>query len=346
MYTKADFRRFTQRTVVLAMCVGTLALTQAMAAEDTASVRAAPNALLSIDQNRSTVVDRIVSEWGDTLAKSNAGISVDQLRATLTGMRSDYLLAASVAGSLDGLRNVVASSLSGTAPVSVKGGAKVLGDSVDDLNYTPVVPCRILDTRGFGGAFAVGGETRSYHGVAGSFAGQGGAASNCNIPANPAALAMNIATVSGANFLTAWPFGIAQPLAATMNPANGLILSNGVIVPMCTPNCAFEFSIFTFGAQVIIDVVGYFAAPVATALQCTTVPSAGTTIAVSSDTLVPLPSCTAGYTRTGSTCTGTSGIPSGYLLETSVAGCLFRNLSSVATYQGVSSAVCCRIPGR
>jgi hypothetical protein len=115
-----------------------------------------PNALLSIDQNRNTVVERVVREWGDALAASDAGITVEQLRATLNGMRADYLLAASVAGSLDGLRKVVASSLVGSAPAVAKVNAKILGDTTDDLVYTPVVPCRILDTRNFGGTFGNG----------------------------------------------------------------------------------------------------------------------------------------------------------------------------------------------
>jgi hypothetical protein len=97
---------------------------------------------------------------------------------------------------------------------------------------------------------------------------------------------------------------------------------------------------------VIVDIVGYFSAPIATALQCTQVSGAATPIPVSSDTLVALPSCAAGYTRTGSQCAGTSGIPSGYLIETNATGCLFRNLSSVATYNATATSTCCRVPGR
>ena len=89
----------------------------------------------------------------------------------------------------------------------------------------------------------------------------GGAASNCGIPANPSAAALSIATIGGGGFLTAWPFGVAHPLASTMNPAPGMILADGALVPLCQPNCGNEFSIFTFGAQVIIDIVGYFRAP-------------------------------------------------------------------------------------
>src|SRR5215471_2027828 len=54
-----------------------------------------PNPLLTIDQNRTTVVDRIVATWGDPLVGDAAGLNKDDLRALLTGLRSDQLLAAS-----------------------------------------------------------------------------------------------------------------------------------------------------------------------------------------------------------------------------------------------------------
>src|ERR1700737_262508 len=108
-----------------------------------------PSALLTIDQNRTTVVDRIVGEWGDRLASSNAGLSRAQLREILNGLRADHLLAASLAGNAEGLRNVVAGALVHTDAAVSPGlmHTKSLGDTGDDLVYTPVVPCRILDTR-------------------------------------------------------------------------------------------------------------------------------------------------------------------------------------------------------
>src|SRR5688572_18041604 len=68
------------------------------------STAIAPNPLLTIDQNRVTVVERIVATWGDALAASVAGRTRDQLQVLLFGLRSDHLLAASLAGSLEGLR--------------------------------------------------------------------------------------------------------------------------------------------------------------------------------------------------------------------------------------------------
>src|SRR5215471_17697644 len=70
-----------------------------------------PNPLLAIDQNRATVVERIVGQWSDALYASNAGFGAAELRQMLSGMRSDHLLAASLAGTLDGLRDVVTKAL-------------------------------------------------------------------------------------------------------------------------------------------------------------------------------------------------------------------------------------------
>ena len=100
------------------------------------------------------------------------------------------------------------------------------------------------------------------------------------------------------------------------------------------------------GAHLAMDVVGYFAAPVATALQCTPVAGTGTPIPVSSDLTVAFPGWAAGYTRTGGSCGGTANIPSGYLVETNTTGCVFRNLSAVAAYNASAISTCCRIPGR
>ena len=118
------------------------------------------NVLLTIDQNRAVVVDRIVVERGDAMRPSGAGITPDQLRAMLMQIRADQLLAASMAGTLDGVRDVIARSLVGTDPInpallqpvsSSKDGAgftKAIGDILGDVVYTPVTPCRLVETRG------------------------------------------------------------------------------------------------------------------------------------------------------------------------------------------------------
>jgi len=51
------------------------------------------------------------------------------------------------------------------------------------LTYTPLNPCRILDTRAAGGGGPLAANvTRTFNGFAANFSTQGGTASNCAIP--------------------------------------------------------------------------------------------------------------------------------------------------------------------
>src|SRR5437667_1511117 len=229
-----------------------------------------PSALLTIDQYRATVVERIVGEWGDRLAMSNAGISSAQLRQILSGLRSDHLLAASLAGSVEGLRDVVSGALVRTdAAVSpALKHTKALGDTTDDLVYTPVVPCRIVDTRlGAGGVFAPQTQRNWLAFSPGGFAAQGGSATNCGIPVRPVAVMFNPTlanTVGGPEFVTFWPSNQARPLAASVNWwGPGAQPANAQIVPLCTGGgCTADFSAYASGqTHVIIDILGYFNRP-------------------------------------------------------------------------------------
>lgn len=237
-----------------------------------ATVReATPNALLAIDQNRATVVKRIVATWGDSLARSPGGLTSAQLNDLLTGMRSDHLLAASLAGSLDGLRGVIAQALTVPTEASAAGSTHAKTVSADaDLAYTPVVPCRLVDTRVIGGPIATN-ASRDYKVwvSSGGFTGQGGDASNCAIPPNPAAVVVNLSAVqaAGTGNLTAWATGGTQPMTSVLNyVGDEFALSNGAIIKVCTPDCVDQLTIGTNGlasapTDVIVDVVGYFMVP-------------------------------------------------------------------------------------
>ena len=137
--TRTAIHRIARKFALLIASVGVVALSGMAGAVDTTSgarpspaIASAvqPNPLLSIDQNRTTVVDRVVADWGDALTESGAGLDTEQLRALLMGLRSDQLLAATLAGSLEGLRNVIATALTANAPVSAGLlHAKAFGDA-------------------------------------------------------------------------------------------------------------------------------------------------------------------------------------------------------------------------
>jgi hypothetical protein len=224
-----------------------------------------PSPLLAIDQNRSTVVERIIGQWGDALYASNAGIGAAELRQMLTGMRSDHLLAASLAGTLDGLRDVMAKALIATGESKASlPRQKSLGDKSDDLVYTPVVPCRILDTRNTSGPL-LAGVTRTFIGYnATSFVVQGGVASNCGVPDGVAALSLNIAAVQpvAAGFIRLWPDNAPMPFASVLNYAAGAFATaTGTIVPVDS-GLNNQFDAWSPAqADFVADVVGYFERP-------------------------------------------------------------------------------------
>lgn len=360
MFTESSLLRITRSAILVAVCGG-LAAPTALALDAQASMRTGPDALLTIDQNRATVIDRIVADWGEALTRSNAGIDSGQLRQLLERMRADHLLAASLAGSLEGLRSVITGAQSGQPKTLGKSDAtiKALGDTADDVVYTPVTPCRLVETRGTYPAVYQGDGTPSHTAVpfnAGEIrnytllGGNGVCLSQLPSGLNPAAVqvqvfAIPVNGVSGD--VEVLPQGSAFGSTATLVFLGNLsFTSAGTTARANQGSNQIGVQVRSGVAHIAMDVVGYFAAPVATAVQCTQVASASTPIAVSSDTLVALPSCAAGYTRTGSNCSGTANVPGGYLVETNTTGCLFRNLSAVATYNATATSICCRIPGR
>lgn len=120
------------------------------------------------------------------------------------------------------------------------------------LNFYTATPCRVADTRSGAGTF--GGPAMH----AGSVRAFPLAQSNCALPANAQAFAVNITAVphGGLQFLTTWPAGAAMPLASTLNSFLGQVVANAAIVPSGTG----AINVFVSNASdVIIDANGYFA---------------------------------------------------------------------------------------
>jgi hypothetical protein len=145
-----------------------------------------------------------------------------------------------------------------------------LGSLTSDLVFTPVTPCRIVDTRNAVGPFT-GGQTRLFDidgltAAATTYVQQGGVATSCNLPfgtLTAAALNVTVTNTAAAGYLTAWGKG-TQPNASVLNWFAGETIANTTIVPV-VPGQGTDFSIYaSTGTDVVIDVVGYFAAPTAT----------------------------------------------------------------------------------
>ncbi|MFO1306622.1 MAG: tail fiber domain-containing protein [Burkholderiales bacterium] len=228
--------------------------------------------LLAIDQNRATVIDKIVREWGGTIASQSGGITADQLRDVLSAMRADQLLAASLAGSADGLRAVVNNAMAGETGAR-SSFAKALGDVSVDVAYVPVTPCRLVETRGTfaavyqgGGAFAPNAiRTYTLQG------GNGVCLSQLPAGAAPTAIQLQvygIPTTSGSGDIEILPQGGTFGSTATLvYLGTNAFTSSAATSLVNTTNNQISVQVRGGGAHVAIDVVGYFRPPSAVAVR-------------------------------------------------------------------------------
>lgn len=147
-----------------------------------------------------------------------------------------------------------------------------LGSLNSDLVFTPVTPCRIIDTRNAAAGIMNAGQSRGFSGKASSYTGQGGAASSCNLPnsTNTAAIVVNFTVVGPATggYITVFPGDAAfVPLAATLNFNAGDVKGNNAVLKLNQTGSGVDFGIYTTSTtHIVADVVGYYAKPVAVPL--------------------------------------------------------------------------------
>jgi hypothetical protein len=240
------------------------------------------------------------------------------------------------------------------APAGVKPRvvARALGSAASDLVYTPVTPCRILDTRVAGGAIA-GTFTRDFNavvGAGGNFSSQGGSATDCGaVAAGQAAVVINLTAVTptGAGFATAYPFGATRPLASSVNYSAGAIVNNSIVVKLPSPLTTKDFTIYTFAtSDFVADIVGYYAPPQATALECTSVSGSPTSVAAGAYASLPTLFCPATYTPTYLFISAGENVLVADSYIAGNAGQIFVRSLSVNAQNVTAKMNCCRVPGR
>ncbi len=129
------------------------------------------------------------------------------------------------------------------------------GTAPAGLQFIPVVPCRVADTRGavgpFGGPAMTAGSWRSF----------GVPQSGCGIPATAQAYSLNVTVVPAGPlvYLTLWPRGQVQPLVSTLNSWGGIVVANAAIVPAGLGGAVSVY--VTDQTDVILDINGYFDSP-------------------------------------------------------------------------------------
>jgi len=226
-----------------------------------------------------------------------------------------------------------------------------LGSTTFDLTYSPLTPCRIVDTRNAGGLIS-GGFNRTFEGRSASgYEDQGGQpGTTCGIPVDATALALNVTVVNPAanGYATVYPANVTMPAASSLNFSTGTNLSNTVLVRL---SAAQQFRIYSHrDAHYVVDVVGYYSPPQATALQCLT--REQFVVVSPSASALASATCDAGYTMSGGGCfwrgsTNSGPIQAGYPAIGSEQVYYCRGTNTTAGDRDLFSRVrCCRVPGR
>jgi hypothetical protein len=126
------------------------------------------------------------------------------------------------------------------------------------LQFYPLTPCRVADTRVGAGFSGTQGPPSLPGGTSRNFA----VAGLCGVPSTAAAYSVNVTVVPTGdvlNYLTTWPTGQAQPWTSTLNSPLGEVVANAALVPAGTNG---DISIYASDAtDVLFDINGYFAAP-------------------------------------------------------------------------------------
>jgi hypothetical protein len=120
------------------------------------------------------------------------------------------------------------------------------------VQFVPVTPCRLVDTRpDRGGSGPIPGRTSESFPIPQ----EGG----CNIPTTAAAYSLNVSVVPQGQlgYLTIWPTGEDQPLVSTLNSIDGRIKADAAIVPAGYQGAITIY--VTNTTNVVLDINGYFA---------------------------------------------------------------------------------------
>jgi hypothetical protein len=230
--------------------------------------------------------------------------------------------------------------------------AAKLGDAAADLVYTPITPCRILDTRVAGGAIA-SNASRDFNAVVGSggnFSSQGGSATDCGaVAAGQAAVVINVVAVTpvAAGFATVYPFGVTRPLASSVNYTPGAIVSNMLVTRLPSPLTTKDFTIYTFAASdFVADIVGFYSPPQATALDCATVSGTPTNVNAGAYASLPTLFCAANYTPVALSISAGENVLVADSYTAGNAGQIFVRSLSANAQNVTAKLMCCRVPGR
>ena len=190
--------------------------------------------------------------------------------------------------------------------------------------------------------------TYASQGGSGTYA-NGDGSTNCGIPSFATAVAVSVSVLSPSTAGVFKLFRNGDPFQT----GNTVIYNTGdygstadLIVTSCQ-TCTEELSIYsTASVHYVLDVIGYFMPPQATALQCMTASGASSNVLPNQYLGLNTVSCPAGYTPTSASISADSNVLFADSYTDSTSGFIYVKSLSTLTQTVSPKLTCCRVPGR
>lgn len=331
------------------------------------AAQAAPAPILNSAQ-RAALVKEIGSRWtASALRSSGGGVEAGAKLSHLASKADDTnLLAAAEMPTYESMLGALQGQPldSPSMAAAMKGDrTNSLGSAIADTVFTPLPAgrCRVADSRAINTPtvpFAVlqinVEDVADYSSQGGNGSTAGNSSTACSLPTGAVAYMVGISVLplGQDGFFKLFETGKAfsEGNTAVYGPTFGA--TNDVVVRSCR-TCTNELSVYSDAStHYVLDVIGYFMAPEATALQCTET-FATQNVTANNAFNFPLPTCPTGYALTGAGCR----TPDFDAAVWAING-LFRQAPGVmaafcagtnttaGTIAVEGTAQCCRVPGR
>jgi len=221
----------------------------------------------SASTNDNFVISGQVSVSGVGLGSATINVNGSQTTSTATDATGSYSIAVpahgtyTIAAAHDGY--IFSPAITFSDLISSQT-ANFAGVAVTGLDFYPVSPCRVVDTRNgsrvsgaFGPPSLSAGATRSFSILSGS----------CGIPSTAAAYSLNVTVLpdSYLGYLSIWPAGQSTPEVSTLNSYTGAEVANAAIVAAGAGGAVSVY--VTDAADLLLDIDGYFAPPFPSGMQ-------------------------------------------------------------------------------
>jgi hypothetical protein len=301
------------------------------------------------------LIDRVVRTTG--AGQPGSPVTSEQRTWMLQALYAMPLSAIKAMGVPGGAEATMAAIARESSRVS-KNSLTKFGQAGAELVYTPINPCRFIDTRN--GIGKIGsppypinldttGATYGGSPACNPVAAVGGDSTDI------AAIAMNVTIVdpsAAPGFMGARPIGSTNTTSLVNWYLAGSTIqaANAAIVTSDTTGLPNEIEFFGTTTHLVVDVLGVFAAPVSTPLDCRTGTLTNVALGAPGPYNLAATTCPAGFGMVSNSCGALGDVAN--VRQAGAGVVTASNAVCFGRYEGATSVTitntpwCCRIPGR